>query len=198
MLLLVLGLIIFFAIHLVPASPGLRNGLVERFGANAYKGAFSVISLVGLAVIVYGYHKLQINPGKNVDVWDPPSWTRHVAFLLMIPAMIMLVASQIPSRIRTAMKHPMLVAIKIWALAHLLVNGDLGSIILFGSFLAYAVFDRISVKRRGATGPLGAKTGGPLNDIIVVGLGLALYVVFMFWAHEALIGVPVVNVSFAP
>ncbi len=138
MLLLVLGLIVFFAIHFVPTSPDIRNGLVERFGAGTYKLAFSVISLLGFALIVIGYHKLQLSPGKNPVLFSPPEWTRHIAYLLMLPSMIFLVAANVPSRIRTAVKHPMLLAVKLWALAHLLVNGDLGSLLLFGSFLAYA------------------------------------------------------------
>lgn len=193
MLLLILGLVIFFAVHIVPTVPDLRQGLVHRFGEGAFKAAFSVVSLAGFALIVYGYHKLQINPGKNVVLWDPPTWTRHLAMLLMLPALILLVASQIPSRIRTAAKHPMLAAIKIWALAHLLANGDLASLLLFGGFLAFAVYDRISVKRRAYAGRLGAAEGGPLNDLIVVVLGVALYALIIVWGHGALIGVPLLS-----
>lgn len=196
MLLLVIGLLLFFAVHLVPTSPGLRQGLAERFGENAYKIAFSVLSLIGFVLIVLGYHKLQLMPGKNPVLWDPPSWTRHVAFLLMLPAMILLIAAFVPSRIRAAAKHPMLAAVKLWALAHLLVNGDLGSLLLFGGFLAFGVYDRISVKHRAATGPFGTGTGPPLNDALVVAGGLALYAVMLFWGHGVLIGVPIT--SFAP
>ncbi len=198
MLLLVLGLIIFFAVHLVPTSPGLRQGLVARFGETAFKAAFGIASLVGLVLIVMGYHKLQLMPGKNVVLWDPPTWTRHLAMLLMIPAIILLVASQIPSRIRTAAKHPMLAAIKIWALAHLLANGDLASLLLFGGFLAFAVYDRISVKRRAYAGRLGTETGAPVNDVIVVVLGLALYAIILVWGHGALIGVPLLHINATP
>lgn len=197
MLLLMIGLVLFLAIHLVPTSPSLRDGLIERFGAGAYKVAFSVVSLIGFALIVAGYHKLQMMPGKNPVLFDPPSWTRHIAFLLMVPAMILIVASVIPSRIRTAAKHPMLAAIKFWALAHLLVNGDLGSLILFGSFLAFAVYDRISVKRRPGVAVPPAPTS-PLNDVAVVVVGLALYAFLMFGGHGALIGVPLTSFSFAP
>ncbi|MGE0023028.1 MAG: NnrU family protein [Hyphomicrobium sp.] len=194
MLPLILGLLLFFAIHLVPTSPALRNGLVERFGEPAYKIGFSVLSLAGFVLIVMGYHKLQMMPGKNPVLWDPPSWTRHIAFLLMIPAMISLVAAFVPSRIRTALKHPMLAAIKTWALAHLIVNGDLGSLVLFGAFLAFAVYDRISVKgRAGALPP--AAPPGPLNDAIVIAGGLALYALMMLWGHGALIGVPLTSFS---
>jgi uncharacterized membrane protein len=198
MLPLVLGLIIFFAVHLIPTSPGRRQGLVARFGEGAFKAVFSVLSLVGLVLIVVGYQKLQLNPGKNVVLWDPPTWTRHLAMLLMIPAMILLVASQIPSRIRTAAKHPMLAAIKLWALAHLLANGDLASLLLFGGFLAFAVYDRISVKRRAYAGRLGTKTGAPVNDVIVVVLGLALYALMIVWGHGALIGVPLLHINTTP
>jgi uncharacterized membrane protein len=190
MLLLIIGIVVFLGIHLVPTSPELRNGLIQRFGANAYKVAFAVVSFAGLALIVYGYHKLQVNPGKNVFLGEGPGWLKHVSWLLMLPAMIALVAAYVPSRIRTALKHPMLVAIKIWALAHLLVNWDLGSILLFGSFLAYAVYDRISVKKRGALGPLGAKQGGLVGDLIVLGVGVGLYVFMLKWGHAWLIGVP--------
>ncbi len=193
MLILILGLIVFLGVHLLPTAPDVRDGLVARFGANAYKGIFSILSLAGFALIVIGYHKLQLMPGKNVILWDPPTWTKHIAFLLMIPAMICLVAAYVPSRIRTALKHPMLVAIKIWALAHLIANGDLASLMLFAGFLAFAVYDRISVKKRGALGPLGDKTGGVAGDITVVAVGLALYA-FMLWAgHALLIGVPLLN-----
>lgn len=194
MLPLILGLLLFFAVHLVPTSPSLRDGLIERFGVSAYKIGFAVLSLVGFVLIVAGYHKLQLMPGKNPVIWDPPSWTRHIAFLLMLPAMILLVAAFVPSRIRTAVKHPMLSAIKAWALAHLLVNGDLGSLVLFGAFLAFAVYDRISIKHRVVTIP--ASPPGALNDVLVVVGGLALFAVMLVWGHGALIGVPIV--SFAP
>ncbi len=193
MLPLILGLVVFFSVHLVPTQPALKQGLVDRFGETAFKIVFGVIALIGLAAIVYGYHKMQVMPGKNPALWDPPTWTRHIAFLLMLPAMILLVAAYVPSRIRTAVKHPMLAAIKIWALAHLLVNGDLASLLLFGSFLAFAVYDRISVKRRGYLGMLGAQTGPPVNDAIVVAAGVALYALMLFWGHGALIGVPLVS-----
>ena len=187
---LILGLIIFFAIHLIPTSPDIRDGLIDRFGAGAYKAVFAVVSLVGFVLIVVGYHKLQVNPGKNPVLWSPPDFMRHVSFLLMLPAMILLVAAYVPSRIRTAVKHPMLAAIKLWALAHLLVNGDLGSIALFGSFLAYAIYDRISVKSREALGPLGARTGGIVNDIAVLVVGVALFAAMIMVGHGLLIGVP--------
>lgn len=190
MMLLIVGLIIFLGIHMLPTSPEQRASLRDRMGAGPYKLMFSVVSFVGLAVIVLGYHKMQLNPGKNPVLFDPPVWTRHIALALMLPALIFLVASQVPSRIRTALKHPMLVAIKIWALAHLLANGDVASLLLFGSFLAYAVYDRISVKKRGALGPLGAaEPTRAINDVIVVAAGTALYLALLFGGHAWLFGV---------
>jgi uncharacterized membrane protein len=194
MLLLLLGLVVFLAIHLVPASPDLRGQLVGRFGEGAYKLVFSALSLIGFALIVIGFHKLQVMPGKNPSLWYPPTWTRHLAFTLMLPAMILLVATYVPSRIRSTVRHPMLAAIKLWALAHLLANGDLASLVLFSSFLAWAIFDRISVKRRDAPGPLGqAEPASVFNDIAVVVGGLAAYYVMLKWGHAALIGVPLIG-----
>lgn len=190
MLTLILGLFLFIAIHLVPTQTELRAGLVTRYGEGAYKAVFSLVSAIGLALIILGYGKLQAMPGKNPDLWYPPIWTRHIALALMLPSMILLVAAYVPSRIRDAVKHPMLAAIKIWALAHLLANGDLASVVLFGSFLAWAVFDRISVKRRGALGPIGNRRGGPIiNDALVVAAGVALYFLVLHWLHALLIGV---------
>lgn len=189
MLPLILGIVIFLGVHLVPTSPDLKSGLVERFGATAYKVIFGLLSFVGLVLIVMGYHKLQLMPDKNVILWEPPTFTRHIAVALMLPAMIFLMAYLVPSRIRTAVKHPMLIAIKTWALAHLIANGDLASLILFGSLLAYAVYDRITLKRRVTTAPVNIMPPSPINDAVVIVGGIALFSVILLWAHEHLIGV---------
>lgn len=191
MMALIVGLALFLGIHLLPTNPALREGLVARFGAGAYKIGFSLVSLIGLVVIVLGYYKMQhLYPGKNPVLFDAPVWMRHITLALMLPAMIFLVAAQIPSRIRNAVRHPMLVAIKLWALGHLLANGDVASLLLFGSFLAYAVYDRISVKKRGALGPLGAKQPGSIvNDVLVVVIGVALYLALLYGGHAWLFGV---------
>ncbi len=192
MLLMIVGLAIFFLIHLVPTAPDLRRSLVERMGEGTYKIVFTVVSAVGLALIVYGYGKLYATPGKNPEIWSPPNAMRHATMLLMVLSAILLAAAYIPSRIRTAVKHPMLAAVKLWALAHLLVRGDLASMILFGSFLAWAVYDRISVKQREALGPLGARPGGLGGDIAVILVGIGFYVVMLLWGHARLFGVPLV------
>lgn len=198
MTLFLIGLVVFFAAHAVPMVPALRRSAVEAVGANLYLGAFALVSAFGLVLIVLGYGDLQFGGPGNRELWSPPTWTRHVAFLLMIPVFVFLVAAYVPSRIRDALRHPMLIAIKIWALAHLLANGDLASVILFGSFLAFAVIDRISVKKRAtagmsARGPLGDRSGGLGGDVAVVVIGLGLYVFMMFVGHEWLIGVPLIG-----
>lgn len=189
MALLIFGLILFLGVHSVPIATGLRQQLVSTMGEVPFKAVFSVISLAGLVLVVMGYSQLRASEA-NVVLWDPPTWMSHISLLLMILAMIALVAAYVPSNIRNVLKHPMLVAIKIWALAHLLANGDLASLLLFGTFLAWAVVDRISVKRREALGPLGAREGSLAGDAIVVVVGLAAYAALAFYAHEWLFGVP--------
>src|SRR5690606_35707505 len=141
----------------------------------------------GLALIVWGFAEYRATGW--IDVWYPPAFTRHIAALLMLFASVFLVAYFIPSHIKTKLKHPMLVSIKTWALAHLIANGDLGSILLFGSFLAWGVMARIAAKKRGDNGPVVAPSGYR-NDVIVVVLGLALYVALGLYFHPYVIGVP--------
>jgi uncharacterized membrane protein len=191
-MLLVIGLVVFLGAHLVPTFPKTRADLRIRLGENGYKGLFSLVSLVGLVLIVIGFGEARM-ASWNMVLWSPPVWTKHISFALMLPAFILLVATYIPSRIRDRAKHPMLAAIKIWALAHLIANGDLAGVLLFGAFLAYGVYDRISVKRRGALGPLGAKHGGALNDGLVVVIGVVLYALMLTKGHAWLIGVPLLR-----
>src|SRR6478672_12651328 len=184
MTLLILGIIVFLGVHLLPTLPDLRIRLLGRLGENGYRALFSTLSMLGFVLIVWGFAKAPV-----IQVWSPPDWTRYVAMVLMVPVFILLIAAYVPGEIKAKVKHPFLVAIKTWALAHLIANGDLASIILFGSFLAYAVYDRISLKHRTATRliPVPA-TGPPFNDIVAVVGGLVLYVVFLVWLHPLLIG----------
>ncbi|MCL4766078.1 MAG: NnrU family protein [Hyphomicrobiaceae bacterium] len=192
MVLLVLGLVFFLAVHLVPTRPDTRRRLIQRLGPNGYKAAFSVLSLIGLVLIVVGFGELQVMAGGNPQIWTPPAWTRHLASLLMLPAMVLIVAAYVPSRIRTAAKHPMLAAVKLWAFGHLLANGDLASVLLFGSFLGYAVYDRTSAKRRTMLAPSAPPAGGMLNDAVVIAAGVALYAFMLTVGHARLIGVPLI------
>ena len=186
MTILILGIIILIGIHFLPAFRDLRDSLMARLGQNGYRALFSVVSLLGLALVVWGFAKAPV-----IQIWAPPLWTRHLALLLMLPVFPLLFAAYLPGKIKAKVRHPMLAAIKFWALAHLIANGDLASIILFGSFLAYAVVDRILLKRRGGAEPVLAVSEALArrNDLISLGAGLALYVAFLFWLHPLLIGV---------
>ena len=192
MLVLLIGLVIFLGIHVVPTLPDLKDALRARLGENGYKALFSVASIIGLVLIVWGFGLARQSPA-NVQLWTPPVWTKHIAFGLMPFAFILLAAAYIPSHIRDRAKHPMLAAVKLWAFVHLLANGDLAGMLLFAAFLAYGVYDRISVKRRGALGPLGSRHGGIGGDIAAVVVGLALYVFMLLWGHRVLIGIPLIG-----
>lgn len=189
MILLLLGLLLFIGIHALPMQPQVRNGLASRFGELTYKGVFALVAAVGFALIVLGYHKIQMMPGKNPQLWTPPQWGRHVTMLLMLPVFPLLIETYLPGRIAAVVRHPMITAVKFWALAHLFVRGDAASLLLFAGFLAWAVVDRISLKRRERSGLVRAKSGGVVNDVVAVVLGLLLYAVFAKWGHAALIGV---------
>ena len=198
MSILLTGMAIFFAVHLLPLFRTARQSLIDKVGRSGYTGAFALISAVGLIAIIYGYGDLQIDGSANHVFWTPPVWMKHIVFLLMIPSFILIAAAYIPSRIRDKVKHPMLAAIKIWAFSHLLANGDLASIILFGAFLTYAVIDRISLKKRVAAGQptLGlpaTRSGGLAGDIAVITIGLAAYTFMLFYGHSWLIGIALVG-----
>jgi uncharacterized membrane protein len=187
MTLLIAGLALFLGIHsLVIFAPGAREGLVQKLGANGWRAIHSLFSLVGLVLVFVGYGEARQLP---VFLYTPPSWTRHVTFTLMLPVFPLILAAYFPGRIRAALKHPMLVAVKLWALAHLLSNGTLADVLLFGGFLAWAVANRISLKRRAPTLKVTAAPR-PLNDVIAVVLGLALYAVTLLWLHRVVIGMP--------
>lgn len=181
------GLALFFGTHIYSALRP-RGPDARPFGLapGPYKGLYSLLTLAGFVAMVWGFSYLK----PWIPIWSPPTWTRHIALTLMPFAMILIVAAYAPTGyIKKAVKHPMLAAVKIWALAHLLANGDLASILLFGSFLAYGVLDRIMVKRRGDTGP----TAEPriIGDMIAVAVGGAAYGVIAFYLHETLFGVAV-------
>ena len=182
MSLLVAGLVLFLGIHAVPMFPAFRTTLTEKLGENGYKGVFSLVSAAGLALTVYGYGEARFE-GAPV-LYDPPFWLRHVTMLLMVPV----------SKIKKVLKHPMLVAGKLRAVSHLLANGDLASVLLFGGFFLWAVLDRFSIKKRdplAAQGPAAGGEPGRYSDVWVILIGLVLYGLFVWKLHALLIGVPV-------
>lgn len=186
MLYLVIGLVIFLGVHSVSiVAPAWRDRTVASIGALPWRGIYAVISIIGFVLLVYGYGQARQAP---VQLYSPPIWARHLTLLLMVPVFPLLLAAYMPGRIKTALKHPMLVAVKLWALSHLLANGMLADVLLFGGFLAWAVVDRISLKRR-PTRPIPSAPPSKANDFIAVIAGLVLYVIFVMWLHTRLIGV---------
>lgn len=185
MAMLLTGLVGFIGIHLLPAIPAARSVMIARLGKRVYIGLFSLFSLVTLALLIWAYAAAPF-----IEVWTPPDWTRLVAAVAMVVALIVLMGGFFPGRIKERVRYPMLVAIKIWAAAHLLANGDLASMLLFAGILVYAVADRVLLNKRDEHMPF-QSSAGSRNDLIAVLAGLALYAVIVFALHEWLIGVPV-------
>jgi len=195
---MILGLVVFFGVHTLTIQREARARLIASFGDGGYKIGYSLVAAIGLALIVWGF--AHYRSAGMIDVWEGlvPARAlvilRHITVALMLPAVILVVASYIRGRIYTTLKHPMLAGVKLWAAAHLLANGDLGSIILFGSFLGWAVFDRISLKHRTDSGGPPIPVGGPTNDLIAIAVGVVAYLALAFAFHPVVIGVPVVGV----
>lgn len=188
MTLLVVGLVLFLGTHSVRIfADGFRSEQVARLGINGWKAIYSVVSIAGFVLLVYGYGLARESP---TVVFVPPPWMRHVTALLTIPAFVLLAAAYVPgTRIKRAVGHPMVAGVKIWAFAHLLANGTLADVVLFGAFLAWAVFDYVAARRRDRAVGRIYPTGPVARDVIAVAIGLAAYVVFAFWLHAWWIGV---------
>jgi uncharacterized membrane protein len=186
----IIGLIIFLGAHVFVSLRDRRAALIASIGRGPYLGLFSVVSIVGLVLIGYGFRQYYWVDG-TIALWYPPHWTRHIVEAAMWPASIAVVAAYFPGNIKRVLKHPMLVGVKLWAVAHLCANGDLGGIILFGSVLAWAVFDRITLNRRTDPGALPIPMGGLRNDIVAVVLGTILYALLGLAFHPFVIGLPV-------
>ena len=189
---LIIGLVVFLGAHVFVTRREARSAAIARLGEGPYKGLFSLVSLAGLVLIVWGF--AHYRGGQYVQVWSPPSWMRHITVALVWPSIILIVAAYIPGNIRAKLKHPMLAGVKLWAFAHLLSNGDLGGIILFGAVLAWAVFDRITLKRRSDPGVppfVAGADGGMRNDVIAVVVGTVLYALRGLSVHPLVLGLPV-------
>ncbi|MDP3458601.1 MAG: NnrU family protein [Hyphomonas sp.] len=185
---LVLGLVIFFGTHLFSAYRSREPGkdLRKKMGEGPYMGLYSLVSIAGFALIVWGFGAAR--PAQIL--YTPPAYLAHINLLLMAIAMILLAAAYLPTgRIKKAVRHPMLAAVKVWAFGHLLANGELNSVVLFGSFLAYAVLDRIAVKKRGDNGPGPDAAVNGMGDVGAVVVGLGAYAAILLWLHPVLFGV---------
>jgi uncharacterized membrane protein len=186
---LIIGLVVFIGGHVFVTRREARAALIARVGEVPYKALFGLVALVGLVLIVWGFAHYRAQ--GYIQVWTPPGFMRHVTGALVWPAIIFVTAAYIPGDIKRTLKHPMLVGIKLWAFAHLLSNGDLGGIILFGSILGWAVFDRITLKRRADAGAPPIPVGGRRNDIIAIVVGTILYLALGLVFHPLFIGIPV-------
>ena len=182
---LVAGLLLFLGVHSISiVAPAWRDATAARLGVG-WRGIYSLLSIAGFILIVVGYG---IARTASMTFYVPPLWLRHLTALLMLPVFPLLLAAYLPGRIRTTMKHPMLAAVKFWALAHLLANGNLADVLLFGGFLIWAVADRISMKKRTQRAIPGAPPS-KANDWIAILVGLAIYFAFVKWLHLRWIGV---------
>jgi uncharacterized membrane protein len=187
MTIFVAGLLIFLAIHSISiVAPGWRDAQAGRMGENAWKGLYALVSIVSLVAMIYGYGIARQLP---VMVYAPSIALRHLAFLLMLPVFPLLIAAYLPGRIKRLARNPMLLAVILWAASHLLANGTLNDLLLFGAFLVWAVADLISVSRRPNVSAVPSAPASAINDVIVVVAGLGLYAFVLLWAHARVVGV---------
>ena len=204
MSLLILGLVLFLGVHSTRIlAPAWRTRTIARIGEGPWKGLYSLVSLVGFALLVWGYAQAR----QQMPLWDPPGWTRHLTALLMLPVFPMIVAAYVPRNgIKARLKHPQVLSVKLWAVAHLVANGNVADVVLFGAFLGWAVADFSAARKRDreagrlvdpravveAAGPSplpSPQRGEGVGTIACVVVGLVIYVVFAFWLHGLLIGV---------
>lgn len=185
---LVAGLLIFLGVHSVRIyADAWRSAQIARLGEGPWKGLYSLASAVGLGLIVWGYGEARMAP---VDLWYPPVWTRHLAALLTLPAFVLIAAAYVPgTRVKAAIGHPMVGGVKLWALAHLLANGRLADLLLFGAFLVWAALDFRSARRRDRAAGTRYAAGPAARDGLAVAAGVAAWAAFAFWLHGWLIGV---------
>lgn len=185
MYILILGILIFFGMHLVPSMVKFRLKMIASLGQRRYQGLYAIIALVGLVLIIYGKSKA----GYQV-IWDPPVWSKNIVFVVMLPSFFLLVAADMKSNVKRFTRHPMLWGVALWSGVHLFANGDLASMILFGSFFAFSLFAMFSANMRGAAKQ---EIKYPLTkDAVTIFAGLIAYVVFIKYLHPYLIGVPII------
>jgi len=188
MTMLLLGLLIFLGVHSIRVfAEGWRTNMRQKLGENAFKGLYSVISIIGFALMVWGYGAARQQP---VALWASPVWTRHLAALLTLPAFVMLVAAYIPGNaIKARLHHPMVIAVKVWAAAHLLANNTAADLLLFGGFLVWAALSFRAARQRDRAGQVVYAPGRAGPTVVTVLVGVAAWAAFAFWAHGAWIGV---------
>lgn len=186
MTILIVGLVLFLGVHSLGfLAPGVRAAAIARLGENGWKGVAGLLSLGGFVLLVWGYGEARIAP---VGIWAPPVWTRHLGLLIMLPVFPLLLAMALPGRIQSAVGHPMVTSVILWAIAHLIANGNLADLVLFGAFLVWSLADRLSFLYRTAD-PVPGAPPGKYNDLIAIVAGLGLYAAFLLGLHTWLFGV---------
>ncbi|MCK9380681.1 MAG: NnrU family protein [Sulfuritalea sp.] len=185
---LILGLIVFLGTHSLRIFAGdWRDAQIARLGEMRWKGVYSLVSAVGLGLIIWGYGMARAD---SPMLWTTPIWTRHLAASLILPAFILLVAAYLPgSHIKALVGHPMVLGVKFWALAHLLVNGKLAAVVLFGAFLIWAVLDFVSARKRDRAAGRTYPVVGWSRDAMAMAIGLVAWALFALYGHLWLIGV---------
>ncbi len=188
MTLLIAGLLLFLGIHSVRIfGEGPRTQMRARLGENGYKGLYSLLSLAGFVLLIYGYGAARLEP---TVLWASPTWTRHLAALLTLPAFVLLVAAYVPGNLfKSRLHHPMILGVKTWALAHLLANNTLADLLLFGGFLAWGVLAFIAARKRDRAGQVVYAPGRLVPTLVTLAVGLVAWAGFAMWAHTAWIGV---------
>ena len=188
MLVLILGLVIFLGLHSVRiVADGWRAQTITRIGAQPWKGLYSLVSIVGFGLIVWGFGLARQQP---VQWWSPPPAMRHVAALLTLLAFVLLAAAYVPGNgIKARLHHPMVLAVKVWALAHLLANGNAAHVVLFGAFLVWAALNFSAARRRDRAAATVYPAGNAAATVGVLIVGVVAWAVFAFWLHGWLIGV---------
>jgi len=188
MIVLIVGLVLFLGVHSVRIfADDWRSAQIARMGAGPWKGLYSLVSIVGFVILVWGYGQARLDP---IVLWSPPAWTRYVTSLLVLPAFILTVAAYIPgTRIKAKLHHPMTLGIKLWAFAHLISNGNVGDVVLFGSILAWAIAVYASARRRDRVAGTVYPPGTFGRDLRAIVVGTVAWFVFGYWLHGWLIGV---------
>jgi len=190
MTILVAGLLLFLGIHSIRiVADGWRTAQVARIGERKWKGIYALVSLIGFVLIIWGFGQARLSP---VMVWDPPAWAWHVTPLLVLPAFVLIVAGNMRgTKMKAALGHPMLLGTALWAFAHLIGNGRLAGVVLFGSFLIWTIVDYVSSRRRDDAAGVAYPAGTWPRDLLAVAIGVVAWAVFGFWLHGPLIGLRV-------
>ena len=185
---LILGLVLFLGVHSTRiVADGWRTAMMWRLGEKGWKGLYALLSLMGLVLVIWGFGLARQQP---TALWSPPFFMRHVAWLLTLLAFVLLAAAYVPrNAIKARLHHPMVLGVMLWALAHLLANGNLAHAVLFGSFLVWAMLSFVAARERDRASRMIYPTGTAAGTAIAMGVGALAWAVFAFWAHGLLIGI---------